>query len=557
MRMLKEKYRLIVVLSIILLLSFLFVGISAYIASRDAIRSGISQQALPLTADNIYSEIQKDLLRPVFISSMMAHDTFLRDWMIGGERDVSQMTRYLQEIHTEYAANTAFLVSERTRKHYVAKGVMKTVSEQDPRDKWYFRVRKMQAPYESNVDPDQANRDVPTVFINYRVYDYRGEYIGAAGVGLTLDKVGDHIDRYQNVFNRRIYFVDHSGKIVLGGKTMRGVSGSIRDIPGIKAIADQILGGGKAPLQLEYRQGESLVMVNSRYIPELDNYLLVEQDDRDDTKGVRRVLTINLAVGAVIVLLALMLIRRSIGRYQQRIERMTGEALAHAAKETEMAREQQEFVAMVSHEFRTPLAIIDSSLQGLRRHEQGMPDEVSSRYGRIRRATFRLNELIDNYLVEDRLEHSHFVCGTDSLDLVHLIERVAERIEYPYVNVDVDGQMAMVTGDAELLRIVFFNILSNAIKYSTPNMPIRVRARIVDEMAEVCVTDTGVGIAPVDLPRIFDKHFRVAGNKAAGSGLGLYITRRIVELHGGTIAVESEPGQGTTIRIRLPLACSV
>lgn len=553
MQLFRDKYKLVWALGLILLLGFLSIGVAAYIVSRDAIRAGIVQQALPLTADNIYSEIQKDLLRPVFVSSMMAQDTFMRDWLTGGERDVSRIRRYLNEVKTRYGTNTSFLVSERSRKYYFESGVLKVVSKDDPRDDWYFRVRQMQAPFESNVDLDEANRDQRTVFVNYRVLDYRGNYIGAIGVGLTLDKIGSHIDRYQSAFSRRIFFVDRNGMIVLAGKSMAGVSGSIRDLPGINTIAEKILSGGDSPKQLEYSSGSSLVMVNSRYIPELGSFLLVEQDEHEDVKGVWRVLLINLGIGAILGLLALAVMRRVVDRYQQRLESMTRETLAHAARETEMAREQQEFVAMVSHEFRTPIAIIDSSLQGLKRHEQGMPEEVTARYGRIRRATLRLQELIGNFLAGDRLKQARFLPGTEHIDLFQLLARTAERVEFPHMVFHTDGLAAIVAGDTELLRIVFFNILNNAVKYSPPDGAIQVDGMVKAGFAEICIRDSGTGIAAADLPHIFDKHYRAAANKAAGSGLGLYIVRRIVELHGGTVSADSVPDQGTTICVRLPV----
>jgi signal transduction histidine kinase len=232
---------------------------------------------------------------------------------------------------------------------------------------------------------------------------------------------------------------------------------------------------------------------------------------------------------------------------------MTQEVLLHAANETEMAREQQEFVAMVSHEFRTPIAIIDSSLQGLKRHEQGMPEEVTARYGRIRRATLRLQELIGNFLAGDRLKQARFLPGTEHIDLFQLIARTAERVEFPHMVFHTDGLAAIVAGDTELLRIVFFNILNNAIKYSPPDGAIHVDGAVKAGFAEICVRDTGTGIAATDLPHIFDKHYRAAANKAAGSGLGLYIVRRIVELHGGTVSADSVPDLGTTICVRLPV----
>lgn len=553
MQIFRDKNNLIWTLGIILAVGFLSICIAAFVVSRDAIRAGIVQQQLPLTADNIYSEIQKDLLRPVFISSMMAQDTFLRDWMLRGEHDTARIRHYLAEVKAQYGAGTVFLVSERTRKHYVSEGLLKVVSENDVRDKWYFRVRKMQAPYESNVDPDEANNDQLTTFINYRVLDYQGNYIGTTGVGLTLNQVGNHIDRYQGQFNRRIFFVDREGGIVLAGKSMAGVRGSIRNLAGIGTIADKILQGGEEPQQLEYRRGGLLVMANSRYIPELDYFLVVEQDEGADIQEVWHVLFVNLAIGALFATLALAIMRRMANRYRQRIEAMTKEALAHAARETEMAKDQQEFVAMVSHEFRTPIAIIDSSLQGLKRHEQGMPDEVSARYGRIRRATLRLQELIENFLAGDRLKQVRFLPASEHIDLFQLVARAAERVEFTNMVFRADGSEAVVAGDTELLRVAFFNILNNAIKYSPPDGVIQIDATVKAGFAEVSIRDSGTGIAPADLPHIFDKHYRASGNQTSGSGLGLYIVRRIVELHGGSVSAESTAGQGATIRIRLPV----
>jgi diguanylate cyclase (GGDEF)-like protein len=87
----------------------LTISIASYIVSRNAVRDNIAAQELPLTGDNIYSELQKDILRPVFISSLMAHDTFVRDWLLRGERDTSEITRYLAEVKQRYGTLTALL----------------------------------------------------------------------------------------------------------------------------------------------------------------------------------------------------------------------------------------------------------------------------------------------------------------------------------------------------------------------------------------------------------------------------------------------------------------
>ena len=171
-----EKKRLILLIGVLLVIGFTTTSLINYFTAAGAFRTEMTEDILPLTSDNIYSEIQKDLVRPAFISSMMASDTFLRDWVLSGEEDSEQITKYLSEIKEKYGLVSSFFVSESTQTYYYAGGILKTVSQQDNRDQWYFRVRHMQRPYEINVDPDMADRDKLTIFINYRVLDYKGNY---------------------------------------------------------------------------------------------------------------------------------------------------------------------------------------------------------------------------------------------------------------------------------------------------------------------------------------------------------------------------------------------
>lgn len=320
MILLSERSRLLGWLSAILVVGFLTTTIAGYIVSRDSIRDGIARQALPLTADNIYSEIQRDILQPVVISSLMSQDTFLREWILGGERDPGQIARYLNEIKKKYGTVSSFLVSERSRRYYYPGGTLKSVREDEPNDSWYFRVRDMKMPYETNVDYDMANRNTMTIFINYRVMDYHGNFIGATGVGLTLDTVSRLIDSYQEKFRRRIYFVDPQGTIVLAGKSMKDIRGSMRDLPGISALADKILSHGKEPSRLEYPRDGDMVLVNSRFIPELGWYLIVEQSERADIQAVKQVFGVNLAVSGAVSLLVLAITLFAVNRYQRRLE---------------------------------------------------------------------------------------------------------------------------------------------------------------------------------------------------------------------------------------------
>jgi diguanylate cyclase (GGDEF)-like protein len=320
MRIFNEKTRLLTWLSVLMVLGFLAVSGAGYIVSRDLISHGIAAQELPLTGDNIYSELQKDLFRPIFISSLMASDTFLRDWILGGEQDKEAIARYLKEVKERYGAITSFLVTEPTHTYYYAGGVLKTVKADEPRDAWFFRVRQMAQPYEINVDPDMANRDAMTIFINYRVFDFNGGFIGATGVGLTIDAVRHLIESYQKRFQRRIFFVGNDGQITLAGPAAQNLQGNLHELAGLKDIADEIMKTDQEPRQLHYHADGLTMLVNTRFIPELGWRLVVEQEEDAAISPLRRVLAINLLISALITIFVLLVARYTVNYYQGRLE---------------------------------------------------------------------------------------------------------------------------------------------------------------------------------------------------------------------------------------------
>ncbi|MBM7060372.1 GGDEF domain-containing protein [Pseudomonas sp. UL073] len=316
------RLSLLVLLCLLLVCGFLATSLASYYASRDAIRDSIVNTELPLTSDTVYSEIQKDLIRPVLISSMMSRDTFVRDWVMSGEQDVGQLTRYLHEVQNHYGAFTSFFISERTHTYYQAKGVLKQVREDEPRDAWYYRVRAMQEPYEINVDPDMANQDRLTFFINYKVLDYDGQFIGATGVGLTVDAVVKLIDQYQRKYDRSIYFVDTQGKLTLtgaeGGPFGARVGQSLQDIAGLESLLHKLPTPQSG--SFEYQERDRGHFLNVRFIPELNWYLFVDKHDRQAFAGIRHSLYLNLLACLLITAVVLGLVGLAVRRYQRNIE---------------------------------------------------------------------------------------------------------------------------------------------------------------------------------------------------------------------------------------------
>jgi len=319
---LNSQRSLILTLVVLLGSGFLATSLLSYYASRASIRDSIVNTELPLTSDTVYSEIQKDLVRPILISSMMARDTFMRDWVVAGEHDPEQMTRYLNEVMNHYGAYTAFFVSNVSLKYYQAKGVLKQIDAKEPRDIWYYRVRDMATPYEINVDPDMANKDNLTFFINYKVLDYNNNFIGATGVGLTVDAVIKLIDRYQQRYQRSVYFVDTFGRIVLtgadGGPQGAEIGQLLNSLPGLNDLQDKLprpQGGS-----YEYQAQGQDHFLNVRFIPELNWYLYVDKQEAGAMGAIRHSLYLNLLICLLVTLVVLALLQRVIRRYQRKIE---------------------------------------------------------------------------------------------------------------------------------------------------------------------------------------------------------------------------------------------
>lgn len=316
----KNKKNILLIINLVLIAGFFITSTISYFVSLSSIREQISKKQLPITSDNVYSEVQHDLLRPIIISSLMASDSFLRDWVLNGEKDELKMRKYLKEVQEKYSVFTSFFISEKTNVYYHSTGILKKISEKNPRDEWYYRLKKMKDHYEINVDIDMANNDYLTIFINYKVFDYKGNYIGAAGVGLKVDTMKEFIENYQKKYNSRIYFVDKNGNIKLSNSKFEKNITNIHDINGMKHIIKDVFSNNSK--ELAYTSGKNLILLNSRYIPELKWYLLVEQSYETAANKLFKTWILNLILCLFITLFVGTIIHIIISRYQKELEKM-------------------------------------------------------------------------------------------------------------------------------------------------------------------------------------------------------------------------------------------
>jgi len=320
MRLFAGNYRLLGWITLILVGGFVTTSGAAYLASRDAIEHSISEQALPLTGDLIYSGLQKDILYPVFVAQLMAGDPVVRDWLAGGEKDEAVILKYLDEIKERHGVVASFLASDATRKLYHTYGSPDSLVEGRAVDKWYFRLKSLpRTRYESSIDIATEYSGQPSLFINHRVNDAGGKFIGATGVEIRLDTMNQVLARYQQRYGRKIYFVGGDGQVVLSGSALAKEERQLSQRSGMRDIAPAILNRSTEPTSLSYRSGKSVVLVNSRYVPEVNWYLVVEQNTGGTISPLTRIFAINFAISFGVTLLVLVITLLTVNRYQRRL----------------------------------------------------------------------------------------------------------------------------------------------------------------------------------------------------------------------------------------------
>lgn len=244
--------------------------------------------------------------------------------------------------------------------------------------------------------------------------------------------------------------------------------------------------------------------------------------------------------------------RRSLGPLS-RLNRDGAEATAEAREESA----QREFVTNAAHELQSPLAAIVSAIEVLQAGAKDTP-ERDIFLGHIERASARLARLARALLILARVQTGAEAPRTELVALQPLLSDIASQlrsVETVTIEVSCPPDAAAVT-NRELLEQVLLNVAENAAKY-TGHGRIQLAAEVSGGQAEIRVSDTGRGIPWEEQDRVFDRFFRGEGTGEAGSGLGLAIARTAVEAVGGHVDLQSAPGEGTTVRVRLPLGASM
>jgi PAS domain S-box-containing protein len=254
---------------------------------------------------------------------------------------------------------------------------------------------------------------------------------------------------------------------------------------------------------------------------------------------------------------------------QELVDAATRELKANAeglkealAKEKELNELQRQFVSMASHEFRTPLTIIDGAAQRLMRRlnaDRLTPEDALQRINKIRSAVQRMTRLMESTLTAARLDEGKIAIKIGSCEIGNIVKEVCVRqqdiIQTHVISCELTELPESILADTDSVEQVLTNLLSNAVKYSPEAQIIEVRGWREGHQVVISVRDYGIGIDEEEFPEIGQRFFRAKTSTGiAGTGIGLNMVKTLVEMHGGTVNFESIKGEGSTFTVHLPIA---
>ena len=230
------------------------------------------------------------------------------------------------------------------------------------------------------------------------------------------------------------------------------------------------------------------------------------------------------------------------------------------SQEREIDEVKSALISTVSHELRTPLTLIHGFAELLALRETMTAQRQRAAAAEILEASRRLARLIDDLLSVSRMESGRLVIDPRPIELACVVERVLSPFRTiaarHVLRAEIPAPMPLVLGDPDKLEQVLTNLVGNAIKYSPGGGEVLVSANQDNGFVQINIRDQGIGMSPREMSKLFEKFYRVDRDevrRAGGTGLGLYISKRLVDMHGGRIWAQSWPGAGSMFSFTLPL----
>jgi len=341
----KSNYRVVILISFFLVVLSVGSSISYYVVSMNSMEKQLRTQSLPLSIDNIYTDIQKHIIEPYLVSSMMASDTFMHDWLVNEEEDVQKIQRYLESIKNRYGMLVAFLVSEKSQNYYTQNGLIEKIKKENPVNQWYFTFKEMQENHEINLDLNDNITDSVIMFINFKILDESFHYLGATGVGIKISYINEMLKMFKNRYNLKVSFLDKDGNIILSESHKYGTLENIDSVSGYSKLKARILSNDIN--LMEYSLNGSNYLVKTKYVKELDIHLLVEANLDDFIQDTKNNFYINLLISLSLTVIIALIIVNIVKNYNLKLERLADhDALTSIPNRRNFTHNLQQYISL-------------------------------------------------------------------------------------------------------------------------------------------------------------------------------------------------------------------
>ncbi len=501
----------------------------------------------------IYDSISSSLNEPIVVSKTMACDEFLEDFLknedsMSEEDAINVMQDYLGSIKGKLDYDTAFLVSEKSRRYYTYEGLNKIVDpENDDHDIWYSLFVNKDLAYDLDVDSDEMNKGVWTVFVNARVEDEQGRLLGVCGVGVQMTSLQKMIYESEKEYNVKINFVDENGLVQIDTDDIN-IETARLDIDVLRPDKKD---------EYYYSTTEKDEFAVTKYVEYLGWYLVVRSAPTSISRQFISVIFMNVALFLLVMVILIVMI--SVILKRSRKERDERERL-HIISERAVAASEAKstFLSSMSHEIRTPINTMLGMNEMILRESKNM--RIIDHATNIRNAGRTLLSLINSILDFSKIEEGKMEIVPITYDTAVLVSSaitsVKERADAKGLSfiAEIDDNLPsrLIGDDVRILQVIM-NILTNAVKYTQKGhirFIFREEKRNNDNIdIYVAVEDTGIGIKDADLPKLFESFERldeVKNHGIEGTGLGMSIVINLLKMMDSSIHVESKYGEGST-----------
>lgn len=394
----RANYKIVFLIATLMVILSVSLTTINYVISLKNAEEQLREQSLPLSIDNIYTDIQKHIIQPYLISSMMANDTFLKDWLLNGEEDSTKIKRYLNSVKNKYEMFSAFLVSEKSKNYYNQNGFIEKVSKNNQHNLWYFNFKDSQKSHEINLDFNKNLTNIMMMFVNYKIYDDDYQLIGATGIALKISYINDMLKTFRQKYNLKVTFYDEDGNVILAEKGYSSIQ-NIDESESLKPLKDTII--SKNDNLIEYTNNGESYLLKTRYIPQLHLYLSVEAHLGHLTKDVQRVFYFNLFATLSITLIVTLLILFIINSNNKKILYLAEYDALTNIMNRRVFKEKFEHFLLLSRRDKKPLSFVFLDIDNFKNvndkfgHKTG--DEVLKLFTSTMKAHLRETDLVGRW----------------------------------------------------------------------------------------------------------------------------------------------------------------